>query len=304
MYLRIASINSGSNGNCYYVGNANEAILVDVGISCREIDKRMTRMGLSMQNVKAIFISHEHRDHISGLEGISKKYHLPVYISQKTFSNSYLKMDASLTRWFNHNDEIKIGELTITPFSKIHDGIDPYSFLINHNNFTAGVITDIGIACENVIHAFKQCSACILEANYDEEMLETGRYPYLLKKRIRGGAGHISNKQALELFLQHKNENLSHLILGHLSQENNKPQLVSDLFNEHAGKTEIVVASRYKETEVYEVNGKKEKVAVAVGSGNFSMEKKELAKKVVVDSGDFKQEKKELVKDITQMSLF
>ena len=186
-----------------------------------------------------------------------------------------IKLDASVTRWINHNDIIKIGELNVTCFSKIHDGIDPYSFLIEFNTIYAGVITDIGIACENVINAFKKCHACILESNYDEEMLDGGPYPYHLKKRIRGGEGHISNAQALELFLNHKNENLGHLLLGHLSQTNNKPQIVEDLFSKNAGDTKIVVASRYKESEVYEVNGifNNQKAAVSSGSGDKQVEK-------------------------------
>ena len=116
------------------------------------------------------------------------------------------------------------------------------------------MFTDIGIACKNVIHHFKQCHAAFLEANYDDTMLEQGRYPYFLKNRIRGGMGHLSNKQALELFTAYKPSFMSHLFLSHLSKNNNCPQLVEKLFNQHAGGVKMIVASRYEETGVYHIS--------------------------------------------------
>lgn len=254
MSLFTASINSGSNGNCYYVGNHNEAILVDAGISCRETEKRMARMGLSMQNVKAIFVSHEHSDHIRGVYSIANKYHLPVYITGATHRHSNLNLDASYTRSFKPHEPVQVGELTVIPFPKFHDASHPHSFIINGNGINIGVLTDIGAVCENVTRYFKQCHAVFLESNYDEEMLETGRYPYHLKKRIKGGKGHLSNKQALQLFNQHRASFMSHVFLSHLSKENNDPGLASGLFLAHAGQVEVVVAGRYTETKVYEIS--------------------------------------------------
>ena len=117
-----------------------------------------------------------------------------------------------------------------------------------------GVFTDIGKPCENLIHHFKQCHAAFLESNYDVTMLENGRYPYFLKKRISGDKGHLSNKQALELFTMHRPSFMSHLLLSHLSKNNNCPKLVQHLFNEHAAGVKIIVTSRYEETEVYHIN--------------------------------------------------
>ncbi|HLP14400.1 MAG TPA: MBL fold metallo-hydrolase, partial [Flavobacteriales bacterium] len=197
--------------------------------------------------------SHEHSDHIRGIEVLAKKYHLPVFITPKTFRNSGLRLDGTLLRFIDFNQEILIGDIRVTAFSKIHDAIDPCSFVIRYNQVNVGVITDIGIACENVKKAFTECHAVFLEANYDVKMLEEGRYPWHLKKRIRGGEGHISNDQALELFTNHRHENLSHLLLSHLSKENNEPAMVKALFDAHAGNTAIVVASRYHESAVYTV---------------------------------------------------
>jgi phosphoribosyl 1,2-cyclic phosphodiesterase len=257
MSLFIASLNSGSNGNCYYIGNDNEAILVDAGISCRETERRMKRLNLDMNKIKAIFISHEHTDHISGLATISKKYQLPVYITAATQRHGNLKLDKQIVHRFKANQPVKIGELTITPFQKAHDAGDPHSFIIASALVKIGVFTDIGIACDKVIHHFKQCHAVFLEANYDTGMLMNGNYPYHLKKRISDGNGHLSNHQALELFLHHRPAFMSHLILSHLSKNNNDPELVSQLFHPHAGGADIIIASRYKETEVYQVTAGK-----------------------------------------------
>ena len=254
MSLFISSLNSGSNGNCYYIGNESDAILIDAGISCRETEKRMKRSGLSMQNVKAIFISHEHNDHINGVRVLSKKYQLPVYITATTQRSGRLFLEKKLIKRFKAAEPVNIGELSIVAFKKEHDADDPHSFLVSASSVNIGIFTDIGIACKQVIRHFRQCHAAFLEANYDEDMLMNGNYPYYLKKRISDGRGHLSNIQALKLFLEHRPSFMSHLILSHLSQNNNKPELVDKLFQRHAGGTNIVVASRHEETGVFMIN--------------------------------------------------
>ncbi len=256
MSLYISSLNSGSNGNCYYIGNSNEAILVDAGISCRETEKRLLRLGLEIAKVKAIFISHEHSDHIKGVETLSKKYRLPVYITEKTQVSGKLMLEPAVVNSFTAHKKIKIGELTIIPFSKMHDAADPYSFTIQGNGVNIGVFTDIGTTCHQLVKHFKTCDAAFLEANYCEKMLENGNYPYYLKQRISGENGHLSNEQALELFVKHRAESLSLLLLSHLSKNNNTPELVSELFNKHANDTQIVIASRDNETAVFEISAK------------------------------------------------
>jgi phosphoribosyl 1,2-cyclic phosphodiesterase len=254
MSLFITSLNSGSNGNCYYVGNHTEAVLIDAGISCRETEKRMKDTGLSMKTVKAIFVSHEHGDHIKGVSVLANKYKLPVYITSITATHGPILIK-HLARPFAANEPIAIGALTIIPFSKQHDAIDPHSFIIRHQETTVGVFTDIGTACPQVTQYFKQCHAVFLESNYDEAMLENGRYPVHLKNRIRGGQGHLSNRQALELFIKHRPSFMTHLLLSHLSKENNSPELAEKIFKPHAGNTKIIVASRYKPSEVFTITG-------------------------------------------------
>jgi len=253
MAVYITSLNSGSNGNCYYVGNDEEAVLIDAGISCRETEKRLVRAGLSMQKVKAIFISHEHTDHIRGVEVLAKKHKLPIYITPSTLQHSGLSIDESLVYSFDAYAPIVLGNISITAFPKYHDASDPHSFIVQSKGITIGVFTDIGVVCDDLIKNFKQCHAAFLEANYDVEMLEKGGYPYYLKKRISGERGHLSNAQALELFISHKPEFMTHILLSHLSRDNNNPALVHDLFTQHANEVNITVASRYEETAVYRI---------------------------------------------------
>jgi phosphoribosyl 1,2-cyclic phosphodiesterase len=253
MSVYITSLNSGSNGNCYYVGNDNEAVLVDVGISCKEVETRINKLGLSLSKVKAIFVSHEHTDHVRGIPVLAAKYGLPVYITTNTLRNCRFRLDKRLLHTFQANVPVSIGNLLVTAFPKFHDAVDPYSFVVANDTVRVGVFTDIGAPCQNLTHYFQQCHAAFLESNYDEVLLEKGKYPYYLKNRIRSGHGHLSNTQALEFFKAYRPAYMSHLILSHLSNENNCPKLVFNLFSEHANDTEIIVASRFEATPVYTI---------------------------------------------------
>lgn len=253
MGLYVSSLNSGSNGNCYYVGNSADAVLIDAGISSRETEKRMKRIGLSVRKVKAIFVTHEHSDHIRGVRSLSKRYDIPVYITPGTLAGSGLKIRKELVLSFQPYVPVTVGSLQVTAFPKFHDAIDPHSFIVTDHRVRVGVFTDIGRPCSHVIRHFKQCHAAFLEANYDEDMLEKGSYPLYLKDRIRNGHGHLSNMQAAELFAMYRPSFMSHLFLSHLSRNNNEPSIVEALFRGIAASTEIIVASRYRETGVYEI---------------------------------------------------
>jgi phosphoribosyl 1,2-cyclic phosphodiesterase len=252
MSLQFTSLNSGSNGNCYYIGNDTEAVLIDAGLSCRETERRMKRLGLHMQHVKAIFVSHEHIDHVRGLAGIADKYNMPVYVTPATQKGCYhLKPEHAIS--FTAHKPVHIGAISITAFPKFHDAADPHSFIITCNEITIGVFTDIGKPCENVITYFKQCHAAFLEANYDTEMLTNGNYPSFLKQRISGGGGHLSNKEALDIFTKHKPNFMSHILLAHLSKDNNDPALVQQIFEDVAREISVIVASRYEEMAVMDI---------------------------------------------------
>ena len=256
MSLEIASLNSGSNGNCYYIGNQNEAVLVDVGISCREIEQRMKRLELSIKKVKAIFITHEHADHVTGLAKLVRKHKMPVYITTGTRKCAALAWSEGIAVNFKAYEPIYVGSLSVTALPKFHDANDPHSFIISHNGVNVGVFTDSGRVCNHLIKNFQLCHAAFLESNYDEQMLEEGNYPLSLKNRIRNGVGHLSNLQALQLFMNHRPSFMSHLVLSHLSKNNNTPEIVDHLFKKIAGKTEIIIAPRNGETSVYSIENR------------------------------------------------
>ena len=251
MPVFISSLNSGSNGNCYYVGNDQDAVLIDAGISCRETERRMKQQGLDMSRLRAIFITHEHVDHISGIKSISKKYKLPVYATAGTFKTSNLDVDGGIMTTIQAFETIRIGDLAVTGFPKQHDASDPLSFFISCAGINIGVITDVGTACEDVVRHFKECHAVFLETNYDEKLLDEGPYPLHLKKRIRSRVGHLSNHDALNMFLEHRAPFLGYLLLSHLSEQNNSPELVEELFSKYAGNTKIVIAPRSRASGVF-----------------------------------------------------
>jgi phosphoribosyl 1,2-cyclic phosphodiesterase len=280
MPLYTASLNSGSNANCYYIGNNREAILVDAGLSCRETERRMQQLQLPMDRVKALFVSHEHADHISGVPGLAKKFRIPVYITGATLENGRIPIDPELVRPFRHREKIAIGGLQVTPFRKSHDAADPHSFMVSAESVNIGIITDIGYACKQVLRYYSQCHAVFLESNYCEKMLENGNYPWHLKQRIRGDEGHLSNDQALELFRHYSSPHLQLLVLSHLSKNNNSPETVQQLFEPHAGNVRVVVASRYEVSELFEVTNTNAPVV--------SNSRARLLKKAVVDERQLK----------------
>ncbi len=253
MSLFVASLNSGSNGNCYYVGNQEEAVLIDGGISCREVEKRMKRLGLSIKNVKAVFVSHEHGDHIHGISTLAKKHRIPIHITPGTLQNGNLTISEDRVFTIRAHEPTCCGNLKVIAFPKFHDAFDPHSFIVSSDTVNVGIFTDIGIACENVIRYFKQCHAAFLEANYDEAMLENGGYPRALKNRISSDKGHLSNKQAMQLFITHRPSFMTHLFLSHLSKHNNTPKIVKEMFFPVAGNTQIIIASRDRESKLYHI---------------------------------------------------
>lgn len=191
-------------------------------------------------------------DHICGVPGLSKKYQIPVYITPGTLRATNIPLEPRLTYGFNTAEPVILGRLKVQAFVKYHDASDPHSFVIAQDDCRVGVFTDLGKVCDNLLRHFSTCHAAFLESNYCEEMLARGSYPYHLKKRITGGLGHLSNRQALELVTTHAGP-LQYLVLSHLSKNNNDPQLVERLFREHVSGSQVVVASRYGESPVFRV---------------------------------------------------
>ncbi len=250
----IAAICSGSNGNCYYVGTQNDGVLIDAGASFSEIARRMAVLHLCPTKLRGIFVSHEHTDHVRGLELLAHRWDLPIWGTKKTLLRCRLGRSVHRGVAIEADSWIAVGELNVLPFRKKHDAADPVSFVVEHGGVRIGVFTDIGRCCEALIRHFKTCHAVFLEANYCEEMLASGSYPYHLKHRISGGYGHISNNEALALFREHRSPHLSHLLLSHLSGNNNSPERALQTFLPYCEDTEVVVASRFQCSPVFRIS--------------------------------------------------
>lgn len=251
--MKIAAIASGSNGNCYYVESDGEAVLIDAGISARQIAERMARLGLPLSRVRGVFITHEHSDHIRGLDVLTRKYALPVFMTRKTYASYGKVIKESLLNFFSPGGEVALGGLCILPFLKSHDAAEPCSMSVFSGGKMVSVMTDIGLGCPNVIAHLTNADAVFLESNHDEHMLRTGFYPPYLKKRIASDVGHLSNIQAARLALEHASPRLRHVFLSHLSANNNTPELALATFNQFLrGRTDldvhVTLTSRERET--------------------------------------------------------
>jgi len=249
--MKYCSIASGSNGNCYYIAKGDDAVLIDVGINTKHIELRMANLGICPTTIRAIFITHEHTDHIKGLSVFCKRYQIPVYLTEGTYQGSRLHLPAHLVQIIPANGRVNIGNLKVMGIPKYHDAKEPCSFVVTDGATNIGILTDLGRGCDNVKNVIRHTDVLFLESNYDEDMLEYGRYSFYLKNRIRSGWGHISNRIALDLFLENRSSRLKHLILGHLSGTNNTVDKVWETFADHCHDIKLSIATRYAETELF-----------------------------------------------------
>jgi phosphoribosyl 1,2-cyclic phosphodiesterase len=223
--LSVSVLASGSRGNATYISDGRTAILIDAGLSGVEIQRRMAKKGLDPSSLDAILVSHEHADHIHGVGVLSRRFGLTVYINDGTrqaSGNALGKLSGFSP--FSCGHAFTIGSLAIHPFSISHDAEDPAGFTISCNGAKVGVATDLGIATGLVKTHLQACDILILEANHDPQMLIDGPYPWPLKQRIRGRNGHLSNDDTALLLEVLQHDRLAHVILAHLSQENNTPE--------------------------------------------------------------------------------
>ena len=226
--LAVCNLASGSKGNATYISNGDTSILIDAGLSGKEIQRRLTARGLVPEKLDAIMVTHEHGDHVRGAGILSRRYKLPVYINQKTEAASPGLGSLHEIKPFECGTPFKIGNLKIHPFSISHDAEDPTGFKIGRNGTSMAIATDLGIATAMVKQHLKNCALLVLEANHDPQMLETGPYPWPLKQRIQSRVGHLSNSDSKNLLHELQHENLQHVILAHLSEINNTPQKAFD----------------------------------------------------------------------------
>ncbi len=248
--LEICALASGSNGNCYYIGNEKDAVLVDAGISTRQILQRMYARKLDYRKVRGVLITHEHSDHVRGVRVLVKKLGIPAFFTSNTYEALWGVLQPLSYTPFQPGHSFRFRSFTIHPFRKNHDAREACSFRIEHEGLSVGVFTDIGSPCENVISHLALCHAIFLETNYDEDMLWNGKYPYYLKKRVSSDTGHLSNNQTFDLLNKHAGPNLQGVFLSHLSAENNTPETAYSALEPLAEKYNLMVTSRQDASEV------------------------------------------------------
>lgn len=228
--MRLCSIASGSSGNCIYVGSANTHLLVDTGISKKRIEAGLEELDIKGEELNGILITHEHSDHIQGLGVFSRKYEIPVYATSGTIRGiegyaAMGKVPEGLFHPIQIDEPFVLGDISIDPFRISHDANEPSGYRMNCGGKAVAVATDFGIYDDYTVSKLKDLDAVLLEANHDVHMLEVGSYPYHLKRRVMGDKGHLSNEVSGRLLCDILHNKLKHIVLGHLSKENNYAKL-------------------------------------------------------------------------------
>lgn len=262
--FNFCSLYSGSSGNSLFVQTENTKILIDAGESAKKITEALSLINVDVNDLDAILITHEHSDHVKSLGTLSKKYNIPIYANSKTWdampeqSNKILE---SNKKYFSPSENFDIGDLKIYPFEIPHDAANPCGFNIFYNNKKISIATDIGHMTSSVIHKLEDSCFILLESNYDPNVLKCSNYPYLLKERIAGPNGHLPNIEAGKTVSYLINSGLKNVMLGHLSKENNFPELayktvvdelIGNKFNENCIK--ISVANRFAPSQIIDLD--------------------------------------------------
>jgi phosphoribosyl 1,2-cyclic phosphodiesterase len=207
-------------------------LLVDGGLSARELERRLLSIGASPKELNGIVVTHEHVDHVRGVGTLSRRYNLPVYLNKQTHQHlpdSVGRLDQK--EEFVTGRSFSIEDLTIHPFAISHDGVDPVGFTLANGSVKIGVCTDLGAATKLVYRHLEHCSVLILEANHDMEMLKNGPYPWPVKQRIKSRVGHLSNEQSVDVLSRVFSENLQEVVLAHMSETNNSAKMVLNTFH-------------------------------------------------------------------------
>lgn len=265
--MRLVSIASGSSGNCIYVGSDTTHILIDAGISCKRIKEGLEKLDISLGDLDGIFVTHEHSDHIAGLKTLLKKHDVPVFATRGTLAgidNADKKGDMPDfdRRVIKADEKIALKDLVINPMSISHDALEPVAYRVSYGDKKIAVATDMGCYTDYTIDCLQGLDALLIEANHDVRMLQMGPYPYQLKRRILGDKGHLSNEKSGELLTKLLNDKMKGILLGHLSKENNLPELAYETVRVeiemsdtpyHGNDFPLYVASRSEQSPIIEV---------------------------------------------------
>lgn len=228
--MKFCSITSGSSGNCLYAGSSGTSVLIDAGISGRRIEAGLGAIDQKIQDINGILVTHEHSDHIRGLGVLARRYGIPLFATEGTIQAvtnmpSIGKIPEELLRVVRADSPFEIGDLLIRPFRISHDAAEPVGYRIEHGEKSLAVATDMGCYDDYTVENLKDLDVLLIESNHDVRMLEAGRYPYYLKRRILSEEGHLSNESAGRLLVRVLHDGIRHIYLGHLSLENNYEEL-------------------------------------------------------------------------------
>ena len=228
--MRLCSIASGSSGNCIYVGSDATHLLVDVGISGKKAESGLEFLGLSGRDIDGILITHEHADHVNGLGVMARKYGIPIYATKGTIDaiqrmTNVGEIDEDLFHEVRADEKLIIKDLTVNPMHISHDAADPVAYRVSYGRKKVAICTDLGHFTDYTVESLRGMDALLLEANHDVNMLQVGPYPYHLKQRILGDRGHLSNENSGRLLSRILHDGVQAILLGHLSKENNLPEL-------------------------------------------------------------------------------
>lgn len=265
--MRMCPIASGSSGNSIYIGSNNHHILVDAGIAKKRIEEGLNHVGLCGNDIDAILVTHEHSDHIQGLGVFTRKYPVPIYGTARTL-NAIQKCSAlgfiqpELFHVIDYDNSFMIGDIEVEAMHISHDAADPVAYNFFHERHKMAVATDMGTYDDYTVNKLKGLDALLLEANHDIRMLQVGPYPYQLKQRILSDSGHLSNERAGRLLCEIIHDGLDSIYLGHLSKENNMPELAYETVRIEiemdecpysAGDFRLMVAKRSEPSEIIEL---------------------------------------------------
>ena len=258
--FKFCNLYSGSSGNCSFIETNKTKILVDCGVSYKKIKEGLESINQDIHDIDAILITHEHADHIKGIGVLSKNIDVPIYANKKTLDEIEKKYFISNAIPFKTNENFDIKDLKVFPFKIPHDAADPVGFTIDYKNTKISLATDIGHVENKLLKNLNESSFVLLESNYEPDMLKSSSYPYSLKHRILGPEGHLSNEDASKVIKTLVNNGLKNIMLGHLSKENNFPELayqttVNELIDSNIdiAKLQLAVADREKINNIIEI---------------------------------------------------
>jgi len=225
--MKVCILASGSSGNCIFVGSRQERVLIDAGLSARETTRRLEQINVPVSIISAVCLTHEHSDHVAGLAALHQRHGIRLFANSGTIEAVRRNVKLHHLQWqtFSTGEPFQIGDLTFDPFPVSHDAYEPVGFIVTCGNTRLGIVTDIGASTHLVREHLRHCQALIVESNHDEYLLSGAKRPWVLKQRIAGRQGHLSNAHAAQMVAEIATPALRQVFLCHISQECNRPEL-------------------------------------------------------------------------------